>query len=449
MISEEDEDGEPLSPMARVFQSPGNDCCILTMIGCKTKINADVIQHALKLNVSKHPRFSRRLSNDGACWIKTQVNVENHVFEPDIDPGEIGDNGEGYVEDYVSRLTMLHLDKSRPLWDMHILNVKTVYAEAVCVTRSHHSLGDGTSLMSLLVVCTQNTSHRDTIPVLKRTVHKDIDIPWFLSLVLPIFWSMRLICNTFVDLLLLLATALFLKDTKTPLKGVVGVENNQKMFCHKIVSLDDIKLIKEVMNMTINDVLLGVTQAALSRYLSNFPGKIRLIAGVCVNLRSNIGIQPLADMLAKDSKCRWGNYFSSISFPISIGLETDPLLYLSKAQFAMNREKHSRQAALAYWITDYIFNTFGAKVGAIFPERIVSNTTTFISNMIGPKEEISFLGHAIAYIAPSVYGHAHALTIHFLSYAEKMVISLGVDRILLSYPNRTSFVMKWRTLSKL
>ncbi|XP_010450747.2 PREDICTED: O-acyltransferase WSD1-like [Camelina sativa] len=439
MISEEDEDGEPLSPMARVFQSPGNDCCILTMIGCKTKINADIIQHALKLNVSKHPRFSSRLSDDGACWIKTQVNVENHVVEPDIDPGEIGDNGEGYVEDYVSRLTMLPLDKSRPLWDMHILNVKTLDAEAVCVIRSHHSLGDGTSLMSLLVACTQNTSHRDTIPtipVLKRTVHKDIDVPWFLRLVLLISSSVRLICNTLVDLLLLLASALFLKDTKTPLKGDVGVENNQKMFCHRIVSLDDIKLIKKVMNMTINDVLLGVTQAALSRYLSDFPGKIRLTAGVFVNLRSNVGIKPLADMMAKDSKCRWGNYFSSIALPISIGLETDPLLYLSKAQSAMDRKKHSLQAALAYSMTEYIFNIFGTKVGAIFPERIVSNTTTLISNMIGPEEEISFLGHPIAYIAPSVYGHAHALTIHFLSYAEKMVISLGVDPTVIPNPHK-------------
>lgn len=60
-MSVEDEDGEPLSPIARVFQSPGNDCCIITMIGCKTKINADVILRALKLNVSKHPRFSSKL----------------------------------------------------------------------------------------------------------------------------------------------------------------------------------------------------------------------------------------------------------------------------------------------------------------------------------------------------------------------------------------------------
>ncbi|KAG2308016.1 hypothetical protein Bca52824_027764 [Brassica carinata] len=433
-MSTGEEDGEPLSPMARVFQLPGNDCCIITFIGCKTKINAEVIRSGLKENVFKHPRFSSKLSGDGLSWIKTQVNIEDHIFVADYrDQNEIAEDGERFVEDYVSRLTMLPLDKSRPLWDIHILNVKTSDADAVCVVRSHHSSGDGTSLVSLLVACTQTTSHRDkasTIRALKhrRRVYNKDKISWFVRLILAIFSSVRLFWNTSVDLVLCLAIVLFLKDIKTPLKGDVGVESSPKKFCHRIVSLDDLRVIKEAMSMTINDVLLGVTQAALSRYLNNFPGKIRLTAGVFVNLRSDTGIQPLADMMAKNnSKCRWGNYFSSISFPISVRLEADPLVYLSKAKSTMDRKKHSLLPALAFSSTEFIFNTFGAKLGGTLLKRLVSNTTTFISNMIGPADEISFHGHPIAYIAPSVYGHAHALTIHFLSYAEMMVISIAVD----------------------
>lgn len=52
---------EPLSPMARVFQSPGIDYCAVTIVGFKTTINPDVVLDALKLNVSKHPRFSSKL----------------------------------------------------------------------------------------------------------------------------------------------------------------------------------------------------------------------------------------------------------------------------------------------------------------------------------------------------------------------------------------------------
>ncbi|CAH2079973.1 unnamed protein product [Thlaspi arvense] len=110
--------------------------------------------------------------------------------------------------------------------------------------------------------------------------------------------------------------------------------------------------------------------------------------------------EPLADMMAKDSKCRWGNYFSTIGFPVLIGLETDPL------------------------------------VGAMLLHRFASNTTTSISNMIGPMEEISLHGHPIAYIAPSVYRHAHALTIHFLGYANKMTVSIGVDSTAIPNPHK-------------
>ncbi|RID66058.1 hypothetical protein BRARA_D01224 [Brassica rapa] len=403
-----DEDEEPLSPMARVFQLPDNDCCVITII-----------------------------VRCGASWIKTRVNVEDHVIVADVDMNEIGEDGESFVEDYISRLTMLPLNKSKPLWDIHILNVKTSDAEAVCVIRSHHSLGDGTSLMSLLLAC---TSHEDTVTTIppqkgRKMVDKDKGSR-ILRSVHKICSSLKLIWNNFVDILLVLATTLFLKDSKTPLKGDTGVENNQKKFCHRVVPIDDIKLIKEPMNMTINDVLLGITQAALSRYLEQFPGKIRLRAGVFVNLRPDTGIQSLAYMMAKSSKCRWGNYINSTIFLFSIRLETDPLVYLSKAKSTMDRKKNSLQPALLYSNTAFILDILGAKASAIIFNRLVSNITTFISNMIGPKEEISFHGHPIAYIAPSVYGHAHALSIHFLSYAEKMVISIGVDPTAVPNPHK-------------
>lgn len=47
--------------MARLFQSPGIDNCIVTMIGFKAKINPEIILDELKQNVSKHPRFCSKL----------------------------------------------------------------------------------------------------------------------------------------------------------------------------------------------------------------------------------------------------------------------------------------------------------------------------------------------------------------------------------------------------
>ncbi|CAH8319774.1 unnamed protein product [Eruca vesicaria subsp. sativa] len=456
---EEVEEEQPLSPMASVFLSPEVDYCGVTIMGFKTKFCPDVLLDALKHNVSKHPRFSSKLSEDGAKWVEVQVNVEDHVVVPFIDPKEIGEDGQGFVDDYISRLTTIPLDRSRPLWDMHILNVKTPDAESVVVTRSHHSLGDGMSMISLILACTHKTSDpgNTDIPSLKRreTVPRGLRKQgWFLRLIFTVGSTMRLLWNTFVDTVLLFATILFLKDTKTPLKGGKDVGRNPTRFYRRTISLDDIKLIKNSMNMTINDVLLGVTQAALSRYLNrlygknhevdraltwnqnHLPRKLRFRAGCTVNLRSDIGFKPLADMMAKDSKCRWGNYFSFIILPFSISLQTDPLVYLKISKSIMARKKHSYHAALAYFIIKSIRTVFGAKAASTIFNRPVVNLTTCVSNVIGPMEEISFRGHPIAYIAPSNYGQSQALLVHYMSYAGKMIISLAVDPRIIPDPHK-------------
>ncbi|KDO35831.1 hypothetical protein CISIN_1g047271mg, partial [Citrus sinensis] len=66
-------------------------------------------------------------------------------------------------------------------------------------------------------------------------------------------------------------------------------------------------------------------------------------------------------------------------------------------------------------------------VAAAIAHRVLSNTTMAFSNVVGPLEEISFYGHPMAYLAPSVYGHPHALTIHFQSYVNKMTFCVAVD----------------------
>lgn len=60
--------------------------------------------------------------------------------------------------------------------------------------------------------------------------------------------------------------------------------------------------------------------------------------------------KPLPDMMAKDSKCGWGNYFSFIILPLSIGLQTDPLVCLNISKSTMARKKHSYHAALVYLV---------------------------------------------------------------------------------------------------
>ena len=52
---------DALSPAAQLFQSPILNCCIVTMIGSKTKINPNFVKAGLEQTLLKHPLFSSKI----------------------------------------------------------------------------------------------------------------------------------------------------------------------------------------------------------------------------------------------------------------------------------------------------------------------------------------------------------------------------------------------------
>ncbi|KAG4388561.1 hypothetical protein GLYMA_09G196400v4 [Glycine max] len=394
-MASREREGEPLSPTGKLFHEPSLNCYVIAIMGCKTSINPQVIREGLCQTLLKHPRFTSKLVKKGrkTKWIPTKVDLDNHIIVPEIDSNlEYPDR---FVEDYVSHFTKTPLDQSKPLWELHLLNIKTSDAEAVSVFRIHHSIGDGASLISLLLAATRKTSDPNALPTVpipkKDTSHQRSSSPFRWLFV--IWWALLLIWHTFVDMLLFTFTIFFIKDTPTPLKaGALGVELHNKRIVHRTVSMDDIKLVKNEMKTE------------------------------------------LADMMAEKSKVKWGNCMGYIILPFSIVLYKDPLEYVRHAKATIDRKKHSLEAICSYACAKLVLNLLGVKVAAAITRRVLFNTTVAFSNVPGPVEEISFYGHPVAYIAPSVYGHPLALTIHFQSYANNMTISLAVDPLVISDP---------------
>ncbi|XVE64388.1 hypothetical protein DITRI_Ditri07aG0096900 [Diplodiscus trichospermus] len=446
-----------LSPGSLLFQEPGTDCCIIAMMGSKTKFDPGIVKEGLKQTLLKHPRFSSKLVINGGKkrWIQTQVNLENHVTVPDVDTEM--ESPSQFIEDYVSNLTTIPLDLSKPWWELHILNLRTPEAEAVIIWRIHHSIGDGISLISLLFASCRKSSDPEALPTLpkqKQSTYHSTNPHGCWSLFLAVWSVLRLLFNTFVDVLLLVATIIFLKDTKTPLKGSSGVEHNPKRIVHRAVSLDDIKLVKDSMSMTVNDVILGITQAGLSRYLNRkygevdrgkgaqqksnqLPRNIRLRATVLVNIRQTAGIQALADMMNNKSKAKWGNKIGLMFIPFTINALQNghPLDCLREAKATADRKRLSLEPIFTHLTSKYAVKLFGSKLSGALAYRMTFNTTMSFSNLVGPAEEISLFGHPIAFIAPTVYGHPQALTFHFQSYINKVSIVVAVDPNVISDPH--------------
>ncbi|KAJ6696934.1 hypothetical protein OIU85_003308 [Salix viminalis] len=357
-----------------------------------------------------------------------------------------------YVEDYVSNLSRTKISMSIPMWDLHLLNIKTSKAESVGILRVHHSIGDGVSLMSLFMSCSRKVSDPDALPTLptsKKPKPCSTSSGGFLQHFIRLFSVLLIYWNTLVDVVMFLITILFLDDTKTPLKGPSGVGSTPRRIVHRIVSLDDVKLVKNAMNATINDVMVGVTQAALSRYLNrkyagknkkggggaagnnNLPKNIRLRATSFVNLRPYLGNEDISETMKSSSDVKLGNLIGYVLFPFTIALREDALDYVRSAMATGKRKKATLEAIYTYFMAKTFNKFFGTKWGS-FPTQ----TTLWFSNVPGPQEEITCFGHQVAYVAPTCYGQPNALMIHVVSYANKINIILSVDEGIVPDPHQ-------------
>lgn len=184
-------------------------------------------------------------------WLRTAVNVDDHIIVPELNPATTSADPEKALEDYVSSLSTRPMAHSRPLWEVHVLDFPTADAAAALALRAHHSVGDGVSMLSLFMACTRSAADPGALPSLPPArragpVHA-VRRPagalaalaaWLLSL-LVLAW------RTAVDVACFVATAAsLLGDAPTVLKGEEGTEFQPRRFVNRTLSLDDIKLVK-------------------------------------------------------------------------------------------------------------------------------------------------------------------------------------------------------------
>ncbi|KAK1660891.1 hypothetical protein QYE76_049050 [Lolium multiflorum] len=278
---------EAVSPTGRLFREPHFRVNIVSVFGFGAPIDLSAMRAGLQASLARHPRFCsvqvlNELEEDPRPkWVRTTVNIDDHIIVPELDATATSLDPDKALEDYVSSLSTLPMDHTRPLWELHILDFPTSEAAAAVVIRAHHSLGDGVSLVSLFIACTRRASDQTTLPALPTTTARGAGPVYALlsrprlspsrgALAAFAAWVMSLIVllwHTVLDVACFVMTAMSISvDLQTVFKGAKGVEFRPKRFVNRTLSLEDVKFVKNTMNCTVNDVLLGVTSAALSRY---------------------------------------------------------------------------------------------------------------------------------------------------------------------------------------
>ncbi|XBI82998.1 hypothetical protein VPH35_091566 [Triticum aestivum] len=396
---------ELLNPTARLMEA----IYIVVTVGLGTPVNLPVFSAGIAAQLARYPHFHSIQVTDGSKeprWVRTAVNVDNHIIVPTLDPVAVVANPDRALEDYVASLPALPMDCSRPLWEFHFLDFPTSEATSTAVIRVHHSLGDGMSLITMLLASARSAADPTRLPAMpkppartgaiyeprRRQQSSGSALAAFVTWIWP---YLVLAWNTIVDVALFAATIVFLRDPPTLFRraGDHVMSNPHRRFVHRSLSLGDVKLIKNAMNCTINDVLVGATSAALSRYYFRNSGSSKTNK-LCLRSVLPVNTRPTTSLQGKKT---------------------------------IDRKKRSLEVIFTHKMNELFVKMFGMKAGTSIFQRMFANTTILFSNMVGPTEQIELCGHPIVFIAPSVYGGPQALVVHYQSYISTIKVILAVD----------------------
>ncbi|KAM0887695.1 hypothetical protein ACQ4PT_028831 [Festuca glaucescens] len=252
---------EPVSPTARLMDS----FYIVVTMGLGSPLDLPVFRAGIETQLARYPRFrSIQVTKDGKPrWVRAPaLNLDDHIIVVPSRPDMVSSSDpDRAVEDYVASLSTAPMDRSRPLWEFHFLDFPTSDAMSTAVFRVHHSLGDGMSLLTILMASTRSAADPSRLPAMPAPPARSGDIyarprpprtAGVLALIAWLWSFVVLAWHTVVDVTLFVATIAFVRDPHTLFKrdngGGDGELPRRKRFVNRSLSLGDVKFLKEALN---------------------------------------------------------------------------------------------------------------------------------------------------------------------------------------------------------
>ncbi|KAJ6842316.1 O-acyltransferase WSD1-like isoform X1 [Iris pallida] len=391
------------------------------------------------LTLGSPPSWQVRDAQGVQHWRRVKVNLEEHVLVPTFPSGL--DTYDEYVQDYISKIATNQMPQSRPLWDLHLIKFPTSKAEGTLVFRIHHSLGDGYSLMSALFNCLQRADD-PSLPLTFPSGSKPKTKPTkngMVRMISKVSSSLSMCVNTVRDFGWSVLKSNLLEDDKSPVRsGTPGVEFLPITLSSIEFSLDDIHKIKTKIRGTINDVICGIVFLGIRLYNEAASEEARAKAAnvtalVLLNTRDigSYSYQPLSEMTKPDTKSPWGNHFAFIHVGIPSCKDpmiADPLQFLLKAKKIIEKRKNSLAVVLTGKFLEMIRRLKGPEAVAKYVHATLRNTSTAVTNVVGPIEQMIIAGHPVRSFHFTLVGGPQSLTLGVVSYMGKLKLAMGVEK---------------------
>ncbi len=384
-----------------------------------------------------------RLPLRGPYWEDDPYfDIDNHVMRLALpSPGD-----DATLKEVISTLASRPLDRSKPLWEFHLVE-NLLGGGSFLVVRLHHAIADGIALMSVLMtLCDVNPdapwpkpesekAHRRRGRRVRSLFHPAAS--FFAATRTMADEGMSMItkpghlakrasqARAFTERLLRLA--LLPPDAKTIFKGPLG--RKKVVAWTTDLSLDDVKRIKTAFGVTVNDVLMAVIAGGLRRYLlargESVPRNLNIRAMVPVNLR------PL------EEAAKLGNYFGLVVLSLPLGIE-NPLDRVMEVKRRMDDLKNSPEAVVGYTLLKAMGMT-PSEIENLAVQFFAMKSTLVLTNVPGPREKLYFAGSPIERIMFWVPQSGRlGLGVSIFSYAGSVSVGVMTDHGLAPDPESIS-----------
>jgi len=353
---------------------------------------------------------------------------------------------EKMLQELVSILASTPLDFSRPLWQFHLIENYGEGSALIC--RIHHSIADGMELIQVILSLTDlnRVPPAPTYSVPRSAPDREFDLQLFFKSRVQKLRSIRKKMNSriqeameaFSDPYLLSqikergtdaalemgSLAMLGPDSDTVLRGKLG--ERKKVAWSEEIMLEDIKVIRERLGGTVNDVLLASMAGALRLYLQRHGDDVNQI-----HLRAVVPV----DMRNSKDRGRMGNQLGAyfLSLPIDI---PDPVERLQTLKIHMNGHKDSSQAKMIYFLL-YTLGMTPTQLANAAVNMFGNRASVVMTNVKGPTSVLYLAGSEIENImfwVPSTGPLGVGVSI--LSYAGSVRLGVFTDEGLVPDPEQ-------------
>lgn len=333
-----------------------------------------------------------------------------------------------------SRLFSQALDRSKPLWEMVLVEELDDDRFAIII-KSHHAMIDGVSGVDIGTVIFDVTP--DAEPIVPREEWKPKPLPSNMSLLErgarelatePVRLGERAIAalrhpssvagkvGESAEGLAEVARALADAAPDVPLNVPIGPH---RRITWTSAPLDEFRRIKDVFGTTVNDVVLAVAAGSVRKWLIG-----RDVDTDGLELRAMVPVSVRGD----DERGQLGNKLATMRAPLPV-YEPDAVARLEIVSASMDGLKQSKQALGAEVIAR--LNDFAPPTLLAQAARLTFSTRLFnllVTNVPGPQIPLYVLGRKLEKPYPVAFlAKNHGLAVGVMSYAGQVNIGLIGD----------------------